>query len=299
MSAVQIVTDKDTGQRTYNVGLGPKYSNTTLLKAYPKNLAYAAGLTSAEAVAAVAHDTAKMLAQTNWSDEDYATGGIAATFEDFEFQVLTNVRALYGQTKAGRIVPPHDTIWGWKRETGTAIHIGVERHNKALLMRTDLPPVMEESDVYLTLPAEWQAKAVKALDAFYNWRNRTKYDPFAAEDVVWLEAGESGVDTPVATRIDVGAYIEGAFVIADVKSGSLEKGKPYREQMIQTEIQRRAWNARRRPDQPVATQAGILHVPADGGPVRLFLSPVEEQDRLARSFDIWAKGYIDMHGEAK
>ena len=297
------VTARD-GIRNYpDTPIGNVYSLTTLLKAYMKELSYGAGSVSMKETALVAHDVA----------HDYATAAeamrqnderasIVTMFEDFEISVLHEIGKRFASNKDGTPKPPHAFLWSEKAQVGEAIHAGVERHYGGMLGK--VCPAMEETEVYRMLRPVAQARAQVALTLFHAWAAEHEVIPIAVEEVLWLDTMEFGNRNKFACRIDLACILDGEAVILDVKSGGLDGKKPYREQFVQTEMQRRAAECREIMSPEMLqeygpfTWAGILHVPADGGVVRTFF-PEEDQASLLATFDACADLFINLNGEPK
>lgn len=282
-------TNPVTGRRVYLAGkrpMRPMFSITTLNKAMPKELEYAAGKASMDATLAVACEVAADLSRTPFTEDDLLNGGIPATFETFEFDVLEALRAKYGVVKStGQPIPPHRSLWTDKRDVGSIVHQAVEGAIKTTLGQVP-PPPMDQSPLWASLSREDRERAETAFAMFRAWRAAKEFVPLASEDVVWLGTVEDGVPHDVAARLDIACILGGRRVILDLKTGKLDKKGPYPEQMIQVEMQRRGANARKLAGGGFEA-AGILHVPAAGGTVRVFLNDDRDRDedmaQLARN----------------
>jgi hypothetical protein len=297
------ITARD-GIRNYpDVPIGNVWSLTTLLKTYPKELAYGAGSVSMKETARIAHEVAQDYAKAaeamRYNDDPAA---ITSMFEDFEISVLHEIGKQFASNKDGSPKPPHAFLWAEKGQVGEAVHAGVEYHYGGMLGK--VLPSMEETDHYRTLRPVAQARAQISLTMFHAWAAEHEVIPIAVEEVLWLDVNEFGNRNKFACRIDLACILDGEATILDVKSGGLNGKKPYREQMVQTEMQRRAAEAR--DIMPPAMlqeygpfgRAGILHIPAEGGRPAVYLND-EEPMALLASFDACASLFIDLNGEPK
>ena len=297
------VTARD-GQRIYpDLPFGAEWSLTTLLKPYPKFMDYAAGSISMKETASLAHNVAQEYARSAEAmrrDDDPAS--IVSLFEDFEHSVLSALAGRFASNKDGSPKPPHAVLWAEKGQIGEAIHAGME-HLYGGRLGKSLPP-MEDTEHYRLLRPHAQARAQVGLTLLHAWDAEHDVQPIAVEEVLWLKSGEFGNRNGFGCRIDLACILDGEAVILDVKSGGLDKGKPYREQFVQTEMQRRAAECREiMPPEMVQeygmfTKAGILHVPAEGGVARVFF-PDEPQESLLASFDACASLFVNINGAAK
>jgi hypothetical protein len=280
MSA-QVITDPDTGQRSYPIleATPPRrmWSLTTLLGCGSnKALVYHAGVVGVRATIEAAHTMAQEPADPT----------------DFGYRLESFCGGRFGRTKEGFIRPPHLMEWGKKADTGSAVHNWIERDIKFLL--GDPTPLGYDLSAF----TPEQAKGFDlAVAAWHKWKERVEFTPLASESVVWQEGhadGDGAVGSPVrgrpwfdyACRIDLAATIQGQRGIWDVKTGKLDAktGQPYPSMWLQVEAQRRAANARNLEGGGFDV-AGILHVPAAGGPVTVHSNLLRDRDADFAAFD--------------
>ena len=298
------ITARD-GIRNYpDTPIGNVWSLTTLLKSHPKDLTYGAGSVSMKESVRIAHEVAQDYAKAaeamRYNDDP---ASITSMFEDFEISLLHEIGKQMASNKDGSPKPPHAFLWAEKAQVGEAVHAGVEAHYGGMLGK--VCPPMEETEAYRTLRPVAQARAQVALTLFHGWAAEHDVVPIAVEEVLWLDVQEFGNRNKFACRIDLACVLDGEPSILDVKSGGLDGKKPYREQMVQTEMQRRAADARDIMPPEILSeygpfrQAGILHVPAEGGEVRVFLNNPDEHMALLATFDACASHFIHFNGEPR
>ena len=259
------VTNDETGQRSYHdLPLDPPRpvrSVTSILSAgTPKPaLINAAGKVNRERTCDVAHDLAL----------EYVAAG--NDFGEFGFSLWQAVekRAF------------HNEAWKKKASVGAVVHYAIERDIKLALGLVAPALPWDETPDYAELPEEHRVMchdAVRSWDAF---REEAAFEPLASEEVVWIAGARHshdgcadkvwvGYPVPVmqhdcAARLDVLAVVGGRRMVLDVKTGS----GVYPEHWLQVEFQRRASNVRELCGGKFVS-AGILHVPASGGSVRLY-----------------------------
>lgn len=307
-------TDADTGRRTYFIETAkpprPFYSVTTINKVIAKDaLIYSAGSLGLFETTRVAHEVALRLAPLRYNavDQDLYD------FEDFEHQVWQEIGKTTGLVKSGpnKGKPNlwHKTLWGRKADVGTIVHGAAE---KAIKMELGLPSsalMWDETPEFLVLDDESRKKVEPTLESFDRWRDEVSFTPLASEDVVWIEGmrrggpeycdRSPGTDAPilnedVAARLDVACTLNGRRTILDIKTG---KGI-YDEMWLQVEVQRRAANARNLCGGGFES-AGILHVPAGGGAVKVVLNDDRDRDADMRAFDHAAGLAVWLWGEPK